>query len=173
MADGALTMADMKHTVPGPDTQRDFRNALGRFTTGVTVVTASTASGPMGITVNSFASVSLDPPLIMWCPAKASHRYPHFAEATDFAIHVMGTEHSTVAQSFAKAPDAFDGLTTSINPVGVTVFDDCIARYECSTVQTHDAGDHLIMIGRVTLAAHREGEALVFSRGLYGRFMGV
>ena len=173
MADGALNMAEMQHTVPGPDTQRDFRNALGRFTTGVTVVTASTATGPIGITVNSFASVSLDPPLVMWCPAKASHRYKYFAEAENFAIHVMGSDHSAIAQNFARMPDAFDGLSTSVNPKGVTVFDDCIARYECTTVQTHDAGDHLIVVGRVTLAAHREGEALVFSRGLYGRFMGV
>ena len=123
--------------------------------------------------MNSFASVSLDPPLVMWCPAKASHRYSSFAEAENFAIHVMGTEHSLIAQNFAKAPDAFDGLSTQINPQGVTVFDDCIARYECTTVQTHDAGDHTIVVGRVSLAAHREGEALVFSRGLYGRFMGV
>jgi flavin reductase (DIM6/NTAB) family NADH-FMN oxidoreductase RutF len=173
MADGALTMADMQHTVPGPDTQRDFRNALGRFTTGVTVVTAPTENGPVGITVNSFASVSLDPPLIMWCPAKASHRFPHFFAARHFAIHVMGTEHSTVAQNFANSASSFDGLTAHVNGDGVTVFDDCIARYECTTVQTHDAGDHLIIVGRVTLAAHREGEALVFSRGLYGRFMGV
>ena len=173
MADGALTMADMQQTVPGPDTQRDFRNALGRFTTGVTVVTAQADGGPMGITVNSFASVSLDPPLVMWCPAKASHRFPVFAGADHFAIHVMGTEHSAVAKEFAISPSAFENLTTHVNSYGVTVFDDCIARYECTTVQTHDAGDHVIVVGRVDLAAHREGEALVFSRGLYGRFMGV
>ena len=173
MADGALNMAEMQHTVPGPDTQRDFRNALGRFTTGVTVVTAATQDGPIGITVNSFASVSLDPPLVMWCPAKASHRYQYFVDAENFAIHVMGSDHSTIAQNFAKSPVAFDGLAASVNPNGVTVFDECIARYECTTVQRHDAGDHTIVVGHVTLAAHREGEALVFSRGLYGRFMGV
>lgn len=166
-------MTDMHRTVPGPDTQRDFRNALGRFTTGVTVVTTVGDRGPIGITANSFASVSMDPPLIMWCPAKASHRYPAFVECTNFAIHVMGSEHSHVAEKFAREPHAFDGLSVTENESGIPVIDDCIARFECTTEQLHDAGDHMIVVGRVTLAAHREGEALVFSRGNYGRFMGV
>lgn len=173
MADGAGVPDTMQETVPGPDTQRAFRDALGRFTTGVTVVTTLGPDGPVGITANSFASVSLDPPLVMWCPAKASSRYPAFSAAEHFAIHVMGAEHSGIAQAFARSATAFEAVAARANPNGVPVFDDCVARFECIKEQTHDAGDHMIVVGRVTLAAHREGEALVFSRGLYGRFMGV
>ena len=172
MPDGSMQTAAQSFA-PSPATARAFRDCLGRFASGVTVVTAPTPQGGIGMTANSFTSVSLDPALILWCPAKASHRYSHFVKSRNFAVHVMGSEHSAIAQDFAKSPEAFGGLATHVNPEGITVFDDCIARYECTTVQTHDAGDHTIMVGRVTLSAHREGEALVFSRGLYGRFMGV
>ena len=166
-------MPSTKTFVPGPGTERDFRNALGRFTTGVTVVTTSTANGPIGITVNSFASVSMNPALVMWCPAKASSRYLHFAKAKHFAIHVMSEDQEDTATGFAKSGQAFDGLDVSTNPHGVPLIGGCLARFQCETTQTHDAGDHLIVVGQVTEATLREGTALVFCMGKYGRFMGV
>jgi len=166
-------MPTIRTIVPGPDTERDFRNALGRFTTGVTVVTTTTDSGPIGITVNSFASVSMDPALVMWCPARASTRYRYFAEAKHFAIHVMAEEQEDTATGFALSGRAFDGLDVSLNAHRVPLIGGCLARFECTTTQTHDAGDHLIVVGQVTRAMLREGKALVFCMGKYGRFMGV
>jgi len=172
MADGGLNMPLSRFT-PGPDNTRALRNALGRFPTGVTVVTVRGEDGPMGITVNSFASVSLDPPLLLWCPGKASSRFDTFAGAERFAIHVLGQDHLDLAQGFARRADAFEGLALEDCPHGVPLLSDCLARFECRTVQRHDAGDHMIVVGHVENAALRDGEALVFSEGLFGRFVGA
>ncbi|MFK7744618.1 MAG: flavin reductase family protein [Roseobacter sp.] len=152
------------------DTQRHFRDALGRFATGVTIVTAMTENGPIGMTANSFSSVSMDPPLVLWCPAKTSSRYSHFMQARHFAIHVMGAEHETLAMAFAKSGAAFAGYDMHYNTHGVPVLNDCLARFECETHQIHDAGDHSIVLGRVETAAFRDGEALVFSQGQFRQF---
>lgn len=170
MADGTRQMAKLNSFVPGPDTQLQLRAAFGQFGTGVTVVTAQTADGPIGMTANSFSSVSLDPALVLWCPAKSSSRYPHFAAATDFAIHLMGAEHEDIAMGFAKSAHAFDGLDVTHNAHGVPLLGDCLARFECSTHQIHDAGDHAIVVGRVRSAAFREGDALIFCQGRFRRF---
>jgi len=92
---------------PGPGDQRAFRRALGRFATGVTVVTCRSPHGPVGMTVNSFASLSLDPPLVMWSPAKASRRAASFSAARRFAIHVLGAQQRDLADAFMRAADAF------------------------------------------------------------------
>lgn len=172
MPDGGLPLPLSRFT-PGPDNTRTLRDALGRFPTGVTVVTVATPDGPMGITVNSFASVSLDPPLLLWCPGKASSRFDAFAGADRFAVHVLGQDHLDMAQGFARRPDAFDGLTLDDCPHGVPLIADCLARFECETVQRHEAGDHMIVVGHVRTAALRDGEALVFSEGMFGRFVGA
>ncbi|MDJ0992070.1 MAG: flavin reductase family protein [Dinoroseobacter sp.] len=172
MADGGRPLP-MDRFIPGPDNTRTLRNALGRFPTGVTVVTISTPDGPMGITVNSFASVSLEPPLLLWCPGKASSRYEAFAGADRFAIHVLGQDHLDLAMGFAKRPDAFEGIALDDCPNGVPLIADCLARFECETVQRHEAGDHSIVVGQVTQASLRDGEALVFSEGMFGRFVGA
>lgn len=155
--------------VPGADTARAFRDALGRFATGVTVVTCE-ADGPVGITANSFASVSLDPPLVLWSPARASRRFDAFAAAQHFVVHVLGEGQTAVALAFAKEGDAFDGLPTTRNPEGAPVIEGCPARFECRTHARHDGGDHEIVVGRVLRAASGEGHPLVFHGGTYGRF---
>ncbi|MBW4710693.1 flavin reductase family protein [Roseobacter sp. YSTF-M11] len=160
----------MRQFMPGAETQRQFRDALGQFTTGVTVVTAQTAQGPIGMTANSFSSISMDPPLVMWSPAKSSSRYAHFAAAKHFAIHVMASEHEEIAMGFARSAQAFDGLDVQLNAQGVPLLGDCLARFECSTYQIHDAGDHAIVLGRVLSAASREGEALIFCQGRFRAF---
>ncbi|MEE4187244.1 MAG: flavin reductase family protein [Roseobacter sp.] len=147
-----------------------MRDCLGRFASGVTIVTARTDRGFVGMTANSFTSVSLSPPLVLWCPAKSASRYSAFADASHFAIHVLRTDQEAVARAFARSGDAFDGLQVSANAEGVPVFDACLARFECETFALHDAGDHAILVGRVRRAALAEGTPLVFSQGAFITF---
>lgn len=156
--------------VPGADNHRAFRNALGSFTTGVTVVTAMTPDGPIGMTVNSFASVSLDPPLVLWSPAKSSSRYGVFTAARHFAIHVLGADQDHLSAAFTRGGSGFDGIEVKFNDEGVPVLPGTLARFECTEQAQHDAGDHTIIIGKVLRVAHRQGEPLCFSGGRFGRF---
>ncbi len=156
--------------VPGADNHRAFRNALGSFTTGVTVVTAITGDGPIGMTVNSFASVSLDPPLVLWSPAKSSSRYGAFTGALHFAIHVLGADQDHLSAAFTRGGNGFDGIEVRFNDEGVPILPGTLARFECTQQAQHDAGDHTIIIGRVLRVAHRQGEPLCFSGGRFGRF---
>lgn len=170
MLDGTNQTAPLQGFEPTPDTHRAFRDTLGRFASGVTIVTAQTADGYVGMTANSFTSVSMEPPLVLWCPAKSSGRYGAFAQADHFAIHVLGAHQGDIAMGFAKSGTAFDGLMVSANAQGVPIFDDCLARFECETHHLHDAGDHAIMVGLVRSAAFREGEPLIFSQGRFREF---
>lgn len=155
--------------VPGPSTKRALRDALGRFATGVTVVTCE-ADGPLGITANSFTSVSLDPPLVLWSPARVSRRFAAFAGAKHFAVHVMDEDQAEIALGFAMKGDAFDGLSAARNAEGVPIIHGCLARFECRTHACHDGGDHEIVVGSVLRASAREGSPLIFLGGTYGRF---
>ncbi len=161
----------MEIFTPGPDSARALRDALGRFATGVTVVTARGPEGPVGITANSFASVSLDPPLVLWSPAKSSSRFPIYAAAEHFAIHVLGADHRDLAAHFVRSGFDFSGLESAEGPGGVPLLDQCLARFACRRVAAHDAGDHVIVVGAVIEAAYRDGEPLVFNQGAYGRFL--
>ncbi|WP_172295572.1 flavin reductase family protein [Pseudoruegeria sp. HB172150] len=160
----------MHQITPGSDTQRELRDALGRFATGITVITTHSEIGPLGITANSFASVSLDPPLILWSPAKHSRRFAAFAEAMHFAVHVMGAEQSEIADRFSQNGTAFQGCDWQPNDHKVPLIEDCLARFECDTLATHDGGDHRIVVARVSRAQWRDGEPLVFSQGRVGDF---
>lgn len=124
----------------------------------------------MGMTANSFASVSLDPPLVLWSPAKSSWRHDQFVNATDFAVHILGVEQIELAQAFAKDPHAFDSCTWETSKNGVPVIQGCLSNFECRTEAVHDAGDHSIIVGRVLLASHRDGTGLMFKQGKFGRF---
>ncbi len=169
--DGALEKALMMQSfTPGPETARDLRDALGRFATGVTVVTAQGPHGPVGITANSFASVSLDPALVLWSPAKSSSRFPVFAEARHFAIHVLGDDQRDLAAHFVRHGQDFGALDYADGPGGAPCLGRCLARFACKTEAVHDAGDHVIIIGAVLEAALAEGAPLVFSQGTYGHF---
>lgn len=159
--------------VPGPDTLRAYRDALGSFGTGVTVVTTMTESGPLAITANSFASVSLDPPLVLWCAAKSSARHAAFAAAEHYVIHVMSEDQQDLARHFARAGDEFDTVDWLNSTHGQPLLSGCLARFECTCVAVHDAGDHSIVVGRVNRAAHRKGAGLMFKSGQYGGFAGL
>ncbi len=159
--------------VPDSENTRSFRTALGNFPTGITVVTAQTSVGPIGMTVNSFSSVSLDPPLILWSPAKTSSRHDLFAGATHFAIHVLAADQGDLSSRFTRGGLGFEEFEWDANPEGVPVILGTLSRFECERASIYDGGDHSILLGRVLRAAHRDGEPLCFARGALGRFAAV
>ena len=163
----------MMRFTPGPDTARDFRTALGQFATGVTVVTCSHNGAPLGITANSFASVSLDPPLVLWSPARSSKRFQAFEQATHFAIHIVEEAQIDLCGHFVRSGTDFETLDWHTNAAGVPLIDGCLARFECQRHAIHDGGDHAIIVGRVTSAAIGAGDPLLFAKGAYGRFTDV
>lgn len=160
----------MTRFVPGPDTAHDFRAALSRFATGVTVVTCQSKLGPLGITANSFASVSLDPPLVLWSPAKSSSRHDAFVAAERFVIHILGADQSQTCLRFTRDGLNFEDIHVGSSEGGAPVIHDCLAHFECRRFATHDAGDHTIIVGQVEAAAARDGKPLVFAGGAMGTF---
>ncbi|GAB4265927.1 MAG: flavin reductase family protein [Pararhodobacter sp.] len=155
---------------PGPGDERRLRDALGAFATGVTVVTTRTARGPVAMTANSFASVSLAPPLVLWSPARASRRFAAFAEADHFAIHILAADQAPLVAHFARhgGDFALPGLTETAE--GVPILPGCLAVFDCARHAVHEGGDHAIVVGRVRSVRHRPGAPLVFQAGRYGGF---
>jgi 3-hydroxy-9,10-secoandrosta-1,3,5(10)-triene-9,17-dione monooxygenase reductase component len=148
---------------------REFRNALGHFATGVVVVTARESGGrAIGITINSFSSVSLDPPLVLWSLARNSPNLEHFAVGTQHLIHVLAHDQEALARRFAsRAVDKFEGIAHNLTAGGLPQFDDCLAYFECSTQAWHEEGDHIIVIARVLDLDHRAREPLLFCGGKF------
>jgi flavin reductase (DIM6/NTAB) family NADH-FMN oxidoreductase RutF len=155
---------------PTADNARAFRDALGRFATGVAVITAQGPDGPMGFTANSFASLSMDPPLVLWSPAKSSQRYPVLVAARHYTIHILAQSQTALSRRFVRGGAGFDGLHHEINAEGVPVIPGTLARFDCVQHALVDGGDHTIVIGRVLRAALTDGPPLVFSAGKYGTF---
>ncbi|ABA78764.1 flavin reductase [Rhodobacter sphaeroides] len=150
---------------------RAFRDALGRFATGVTVVTVLTDDGPAGMTANSFASVSLDPPLVLWSPARSSSRFDLFANAAHYAIHVLDADQGDLAARFTRGGAGFEGLSYRSNAEGVPLLPAPLARFDCRQAALHEGGDHAIVLGSVLRATLRPGAPLLFSQGRFGRFL--
>lgn len=146
-----------------------YRQALGSFATGVCVVTAHTPEGARGITVNSFTSVSLDPPLVLWCMDVKSDRHNAFAAADRFAIHVLPVEDREVSQRFAKGNSTFGDDEFETGNAEPPRLMDALTRLDCVTHQSLVMGDHLVIVGRVTQFETRAGDGLTFFRGKYGR----
>lgn len=155
-----------------PADPRALRDAFGRFATGVTLVTTLGPEGPVGFVANSFASVSLDPPLVLWSPARASRRFGIFAEAAHFAIHVLEAGQREWLARFTRGGAGFDGLDHSVTTEGLPALSGALARFDCASHAVHDGGDHAIVVGRVLRVTLRAGEPLLFSQGRYGRFEG-
>jgi flavin reductase (DIM6/NTAB) family NADH-FMN oxidoreductase RutF len=147
-----------------------FREALGGYATGVTVVTTMCDIGPLGITANSFASVSLEPPLVLWSPGKASKRFDAFASAEHYAIHILADDQRALCDQFSRDGLNFDGLDTDIGEAGTPLIKGCLARLECTQFSTHDGGDHLIILGKVNRVMSRGGKPLLFASGGFGSF---
>jgi flavin reductase (DIM6/NTAB) family NADH-FMN oxidoreductase RutF len=159
----------VKSTVDGAR----FRQVLGHFPTGVTVITAITESGPVGLAVGSFFSVSLDPPLVAFCAGKSSTSYPKIAEAGHYCVNVLADEQEDICRVFAsKADNKFATIGWRPSPVtGAPVINDVLAWIDCDIHAVHEAGDHYIVLGRVhELEVGHEGGPLVFFRGGYGRY---
>jgi flavin reductase (DIM6/NTAB) family NADH-FMN oxidoreductase RutF len=153
-----------------PSDSRAFRDALGLFATGVTIVTCLSGRGPLGITANSFSSLSLDPPLVMWAPAKSSSRFDSFVTAEHFAIHVLAEDQRDLCGGFARSGEAFDGLDVSEGYEGTPLIDNCLSRFECRRHAVYPGGDHAIVVGevlRVTVEA--AGVPLIFTGGQYAQ----
>ena len=154
---------------PGPEMSRQYRDALSEFPTGVTIITCQSDIGPLGITVNSFTSVSVDPPLVMWCVTKASQRYKAFMETRHFAIHIMPSDTEDLCLSFARSGQAFDRTHWHLSKNQVPILESCLAYLECSYFKDYDGGDHSILLGLVDEVSVFEGVPLAFAKGRFNR----
>jgi len=171
----ALTQAD------GPDaadltaaafTAEEFRRTLGRFATGVTLVTAADEDGPIGLLVNSFTSVSLEPPLVAIFPSRTSFTWARMRGRGAFGVNVLAAEHAAYVRRAAQ-PDAdrFAGLDYALRDSGVPYIRSAVAFLDCQIVSEQPAGDHSIVLARVReLLADEGGEPLVFRDGSLGTF---
>ena len=148
-----------------------FRQLLGCFPTGVAVITTTGADGkPLGLTCNSFSSVSLEPPLVLFSLRKASSLVSAFSDADGFAINILSQQQDALSGRFAssKIADKFEGVAWRSGVLGMPIIDDCLASFECSVYAKHDAGDHYIFIGEVRhMGEGRADHALVFYKGAY------
>ncbi|WP_290869341.1 flavin reductase family protein [Aquabacterium sp.] len=166
----ATTPSDDTPIAP-PFTSEEFRATLGQFTTGVTIVTARDADGRLlGLTANSFNSVSLNPPLVLWSLARHSSSMQGLRSATHYAINVLSADQRGLAERFAsKCADRFEGVAWQPGLSGAPVIDGAIAVFECAHHAQHEAGDHLIFVGQVTHCRRRIGAAPLVYHG--GRFV--
>lgn len=146
-----------------------FRNALGSFTTGVTIITATAPDGtPVGLTANSFNSVSLDPPMVLWSLAKTSLSVEAFNEAKHWNVHVLSQEQQDLSNTFAsRGENKFAGIDLEEGLSDAPLIPDCSARFQCRNMVTHDGGDHLIYIGEVLNFDQQDLPPLVFQQGQY------
>lgn len=149
--------------------RRDFRRALGQFATGVTVVTARASDGRrVGMTVNSFSSVSLDPPLILWSLARQAPSFTDFSNATHFAVNILESKQHHLSRQFSTPlPDKYAGVDFVEGKAGVPILNGVIAQFVCRKVKQYDGGDHVIFVGEVEEYKYGEGEPLVFHSGRY------
>jgi len=146
-----------------------FRAACSRFTTGIAVVTLLDTEGlPHGLTVNSFTSVSLDPPLILFCLDKRSRVLPHFRSSRSFAVNVLGETQRQLAETFSGPVDGrFLSSCWTPGSTGAPLFSGAIAIFECTVTKMVIGGDHIILIGAVNQASTAEGNGLVYFRNSY------
>ena len=149
--------------------RRAFREALGRFPTGVAVATTRDPAGaPHGITINSFASVSLEPPLVLWSIARRARTAPAFLDAPHFAISILAEHQEPLARAFSwPAGDRFEGVEVAQGLGGVPYLSAALAVFECRREAVHPGGDHAILVGRVERFQTRPGRPLLFHAGLF------
>ena len=160
--------------LPAPPTidQARFRQVLGHFATGVTVVTGMADGYAVGLAVNSFTSVSLEPALVAFCVADASSTWPRLRTGNAFCVNILSDDQEVLSRAFAThGSDRFEGVGWRPAPSGAPILAGVLAWVDCTIDAEHQAGDHLIVVGRVReLDLEHEGRPLVFYRGGYGRF---
>jgi len=146
-----------------------FRQCLGKFTTGVTVVTCCDRDGkPCGITANSFSSVSLEPPLVLWNIAKVSNSLEAYLQAEHFAINVLANDQQALSSHFARSEHTlFDGIDYSLSSDGAPLLPGTLATFECRTQDIHECGDHYVIVGEVSAFASGDQDPLLFYSGGY------
>lgn len=143
-----------------------FRCALGRFATGVTVITTTTADGPVGCTVSAFCSLSLDPPLVLVCLGRERSMHRALAAAPGFGVSILASDQGAVARDFARPADRFAGVAHVRGRYGPHLRG-AIAHLDCAVHEIRDGGDHVIVIGRVDALAVHTGEPLLYAQGAF------
>lgn len=155
-----------------PDTRR-FRDVVGRFCTGVVVVTGTDGDTPVGFSAQSFVSLSLDPPLVAVCPARTSSSWPRIRTGGRFCVNVLGADQRRLCETFARrGVDKFAGVPWRPGVTGAPVLDGVLAWIDCELEAEHEGGDHTIAVGRVRAleVANEDAAPLLFYRGGYGAF---
>jgi 3-hydroxy-9,10-secoandrosta-1,3,5(10)-triene-9,17-dione monooxygenase reductase component len=161
-------MPDVTPAAFDPEPGR-FRQVLGHFCTGVTIITARDEGGPAGFACQAFAALSLDPPLVLFCPSRSSVTWPRIARSGHFCANVLDAGQRELARVFGTSgADKFAGVPWSPSPSGAPVLDGALTWVGCTVETVHEAGDHYVVLGRVTeLGACRRGQPLLFYRGRY------
>jgi 3-hydroxy-9,10-secoandrosta-1,3,5(10)-triene-9,17-dione monooxygenase reductase component len=151
-------------------TPANFRQVLGQFCTGLTVVTGADAAGPAGFCCQSFSSLSLDPPLVLFCPSVSSRTWSRIGESGSFCVNILAAEQRELAEVFAgPQQDRFRDVPWSPAPSGSPVLDGVLAWLDCEVRAAYRAGDHYVVVGAVARLGHcRPGEPLLVFRSRYG-----
>jgi flavin reductase (DIM6/NTAB) family NADH-FMN oxidoreductase RutF len=146
-----------------------FRRAMSSFATGVTVITAARVDGGyVGVTVNSFCSVSLEPPMVLWCLQTNAYRFRHFQSASHFNVNVLAADQLWLSQRFAgRRSDRFSDIPHRLSASGAPLIAGCAALLECRTCAVHPGGDHAILLGEVEGLATLDRACLVFHHGRF------
>jgi 3-hydroxy-9,10-secoandrosta-1,3,5(10)-triene-9,17-dione monooxygenase reductase component len=151
--------------------QARFREVLGHFATGVTIVTAMEEAGPVGFTCQAFSALSLDPPMVVLAPAKDSTSWPKIAKAGWFCVNILESKQEAICRTFAvSGVQKFEGVGWSPAASGAPVLDGCLAWIDCELELSHDAGDHELVLGRVHDLGVEDGTPLLYYRSGFGRF---
>ena len=152
--------------------QSRFREVLGHFATGVTIVTALEEGVPVGFSCQSFYALSLDPPMVALAPARTSTSWPRIRQAGAFCVNILGEHQEAMCRAFAMSGgDKFAGVGWKPGVTGAPVIDGSLAVVECELGDIFEGGDHEIVIGRVVALGASEGAPLLFYRGGFGRFV--
>lgn len=148
---------------------RQFRNVLGQFCTGVTIITTVDDGEPVGFACQSFAALSLDPPLVLFCPTKGSRSWAAIERTGKFCVNVLAEEQQAVCARFgSREPDKFGGIGWEASPLGSPIIDGSLAHIDCTVETVHDGGDHYVVFGRISSMSEVKTERpLLFYRGQY------
>ena len=151
--------------------QARFREVLGHFATGITIVTATDEGEPVGFSCQSFAALSLDPPMVILAPAKSSTSWPRIARAGSFCVNILGEHQEAVCRAFAvSGGDKFDGVDWTPGVTGSPLIDGSLATVECTLGAIYEGGDHELVTGHVLDMEIGKGTPLIFYRSGFGRF---
>lgn len=165
-----LTTTRPPQALPPSFSPSEFRQALGMFATGVTIVTARAANGSfVGLTANSFNSVSVSPPLVLWSLARSAGSMAAFSTGSHYAINILGADQQDLAKQFAaQGIDRFSGVAFSTGSGGAPLLQGAAATFECFNRSRYEEGDHVIFVGEVEACTHRVGASPLLFHG--GKF---